>query len=129
METTLSRGNDAARRSIVGSSRPRRRPSLEKKDPLPSLDKKTPAAGKRQLAGEGKEQPAGEEASSGRPRKKPAACRLQTYRRGWRQRVHWRGSPRPTGDSRAAPGPASHAGGLQACGRQHARAGQTGLDE
>jgi len=62
METTSSRGNDAARRSIVGSSRPCRRPSLEKK---------TPAAGKRQLAGEGKEQPAGEEASG-----EPAAeCR------------------------------------------------------
>lgn len=95
METTLSRGNDAARRSIVGSSRPRRRPSLEKKDPLPSLDKKTPAAGKRQLAREGKEQPAEDEVSCGRPGKKPAASRLQTRRR-WGQR--------------AAPGAGRHAG-------------------
>ena len=95
METTLSRGNDAARRSIVGSRRPRRRPSLEKKDPLPSLDKKTPAAGKRQLAREGKEQPVEDEVSCGRPGKKPAASRLQTRRR-WGQR--------------AAPGAGRHAG-------------------
>ena len=63
METTSSRGNDTAGRSIVGSCQPCRRPSLEKKEPRPSLEKKAPAAGKRQLAGEGKEQPAGEEAS------------------------------------------------------------------
>jgi hypothetical protein len=68
-----SRGNDVVKRSIAGSSRLRRRPSLEKK---------TLAAGKRQLAREGKEQPAREEASGGRPGKKPAACQLQTYRRG-----------------------------------------------